>query len=74
MLREKEFVYFTHESLDMLLNLKPCLDTKPLLEIFEICKLLKKYYEMPPSTNMSYARVLHQKMLDLKHKLIPWED
>ncbi len=74
MLREKEFMYFTNETLDMLVTLKAGLDVKPLQDIFEVCKLLKKYFEMPPSTNMSYARVLHQKMLDFKHKMIPWED
>jgi len=63
MLRDKDFTYFTKETLFILSEDPKSRDIPegsvalvPMLkEIFQIVKMLKAYYEMKPGVDMSYA-------------------
>ena len=79
MLRDRDFTYFTKETL-FILSEDPkskdipegCVALIPMLkEIFQIVKLLKAYHDLKPGVDMSYAQVIYSRMRDIKGRVMP---
>jgi hypothetical protein len=73
MLREKDFTFFTKETLYIITRDNhrslPPIDTESMTEVFEIISLLKKFQKLQRTPNHSYSVILYNKMLNFKYLL-----
>lgn len=79
MLRDRDFTYFTKETLFILTEDPKSRDVPAgsqtlmpmLLEVFIVVKLLRAFYNLKPGVDMSYCQVLYKRLLEIKCRVMP---
>jgi hypothetical protein len=78
MLRDRDFTYFTKETLFILTEDPKSRDVPSgskalipmLLEIFSVVKLLRAFYSLKPGVDMSYCHVIYKRLLEIKCRVM----
>jgi hypothetical protein len=79
MLRDRDFTYFTKETLFILTEDPKSRDVPAgsmalipmLLEIFSVVKLLRAFYSLKPGVDMSYCQVIYKRLYEIKRRVLP---